>query len=437
MTDALDAALRAATLDDLAARRQRALAAPGRGLVLAAEPARAQRAAGPDEDARAVLGPDPDLEDALLRATRLAWATPVTGPLPEAERHRLEALPRAALPADRRVVLADAHLLARLTDDPEGEAEAIRQRLARVLPDGWRLAEGDAPRDDRRARIDRWARAAADAALDRRARALDAEAERLRVEGDATEADRAAVLDAAERTARAWLAGIRRATDELLVALRAFLAHLQADLPDQILAVEDRRAARRALAPWLAEVIDGWLRDAVGRANRELAASLGAVSPDVREAAALLVPDLHPDPIEAPGDWRARLGATATLGGGAGLLWAGLWVPGLLGVVGGLGWTAALRRAADDPGADALVQAGRQALRHLGRDAEALLAGQREAVERALDGLTDRRLQAWSARTQAARDGLAARTAALARARAELADARQRLDAAQPTPESA
>src|SRR5690606_1739063 len=80
-------------------------------------------------------------QDRLLGAHALLWATPLTAALGTWERKALTALDQAGAPMRRAVVLADAHLLARLSDDPEREGAEVHERVAALLPGGWDLQE--------------------------------------------------------------------------------------------------------------------------------------------------------------------------------------------------------------------------------------------------------------------------------------------------------
>ncbi len=99
----------------------------------------------------------------------------------------------------------------------------------------------------------------------------------------------------------------------------------------------------------------------------------------------LLVPSLQPSVAREDGAWGARLGATATLGGGVAMLFVGLWIPAALAVSGGLLWGALAERSRQARGRETLLDAARDAVRRLGRDADELLRDQLTALEAGLD----------------------------------------------------
>lgn len=353
--------------------------------------------------------PSPTLgtQDRLLGAHALIWATPLTAALGTWERKALTALEEAGAPARRLVVLADAHLLARLSDDPEREGAEVRERVAALLPDDWPLEEEGALAswlrsvdEDRGALVAERQSAVSRLLLHDALRNLDEQVARATEEVERVEellaAEDARLEEArrrGERAAAHMLGAMRRNTEQLLVDLRAFLVQLETDLPGQVDAIEDVDVVRRTIAHWLHHVVEAWMADRLADWRGQVLRELAEVHVDEAEIdrAELLVPALHPPPVRGEANWTSRIGATAAMGGGAALLVMGMWIPGLLAVTGGLAWSAFAQRSQEVATRRKLIETAIDAIRQMGSDAERLLRDQIVQLEEELDRLGDER----------------------------------------------
>lgn len=360
-----------------------------------------------DEDSEPV--PTLGTQDRLLGAHALLWATPLTAALGTWERKALTALDQAGAPQRRAVVLADSHLLARLSDDPEREGAEVHERVAALLPEGWDLQEenGVVPwlgaaedaRDvlaaERRAVVSGLLLTDALAGLEDQVQRATAELERveelLGAEDDRLEEARRR----GERAAAHMLGAMRRNTEQLLVDLREFLVQLETDLPHQVDAVDDVDVVRRTLAHWLHHVVEAWMSDQLATWRGRVLQELAEVHVDEAEIdrAELLVPALHPPPVRGEAHWTSRIGATAAMGGGAAMMLMGLWVPGLLAVAGGFAWSSFAQRSQEAATRKKLVETAVDAVRQMGHDAERLLADQIAQLEEELDHLGEERAE--------------------------------------------
>jgi hypothetical protein len=370
---------------------------------------------------------DPGVEDRLLGAHAVVWATPFTAPLGAEERRLMTELVASGAPSTRLVVVANLAALASVSDDPEGERQAILTRVRHLVPAGWSLVdEADAKDQLGRAsahteRIEarrvevarRLVGGARDAAL-RRAGEAAAQADAARVSAEACRADAGGALRTLERVSAHVLASVRRRSEGMLLELAGFFDGLHADVGPQIAAVSD--------------VVEGAIRDAVADWRAGVLADLDEVDVDrgALDAVGMVVPMLHPGAVRDDAGWStARIGATATLGGGVVLFLAGLWLPAVAAVGGGVVWGALAERAASENGQERLIEAARGAVRRLARDADAQLRAQLATMEVELARLADARaagheaaateqIAAWAAREQAARNHEAAARATVA-----------------------
>ena len=356
----------------------------------------------------------------------------------------LAALEDTGAPRRRAVVLADLHLLERLSDDPVREATDVRERVEALLPDGWTTLDGAgvegwiaASRQDRREllaarRLEVAQRLLRDG-VNRLGRDIAGE------EGSVAELDlllqrEDSVLQDAERAARRTaahlLSAVRRHTEELLVDLRGFLNTFEQELPAQILAVQDIGVVRRTLPHWLRRVVEDWMGHRLAAWRAGVVADLQEVGVDATQAASaeLLVPSLQPSIVRDNGGWGARLGATATLGGGVAMLFMGLWVPALVAVSSGLLWGAIGQRARDAKSREALVETAVSGVRQLGRDADGLLRDQLVHLETELDRLEEERSRALLEERGEARARLVARREARVARASELREVREVLE---------
>ncbi|MCO4744659.1 MAG: hypothetical protein KC912_07720 [Proteobacteria bacterium] len=388
---------------------RRDLAGPLRLLVLARDAAVARRLADDLEDAtwlidaRQVTEVSLGLLDDLLSVHAVIWATPAHAPLPSAERELLDALTTA--PEHRSVVLADRDLLARISDDPATEAEEIRARIAKLLPENWPLDASLTPNDELRAqRTQQVAGTLIDGALAK----LDQQADSVRTElaqvATLTEKEDEALERArrdAARVAAHVLAAMRRHTEQLLIDVRDLLVRVEQDLPAQLHDVDDLDLARRALPHWLQHVIDTALDQGLSTWRVAVLADLAELEVDAEttDQAELLLPTLHPPPFTRETGWGRRLAMTAALGGAALLAAAGLWVPTLLAVGSGFAWSTWAGDKDEADTRDALIDGASEALRGMGRDAERVLNEQIEAMAAEQAELQDERTEA-AARSQ-------------------------------------
>lgn len=358
-----------------------------------------------DDDAE----PAPTLgaQDHLLAAHVLLWATPLTAALGNWERQALTAMQQAGAPAQRAVVLADANLLERLSDDPEREGAEVRERVSALVPQGWRLDEesevgawlGELERQrpelvtERQRAVSRMLLLDALSGLDHRVERAVEELERVEALLEAEDAHLDEVRRRGERAAAHMLGAMRRNTEQLLVDLREFLVHIETDLPTQVEAVEEVDIVRRTLAHWLHHVVESWMSDRLATWRADVLRELLEVHVEGSEVqrAELLVPALHPPPVRGEANWTSRLAATAAMGGGAALLLMGLWVPGLLAVTGGAAWSTFAQRSEREASRKRLVETAIDAVRQMGTDAERLLRDQITQLEDELQGLGDER----------------------------------------------
>jgi len=347
-------------------------------------------------------------EDRLFGAHALVWATPLTAPLGAAERLFLPRI-AALAPARRVVVLADVHLLDQLSDDPAREASEVLDRLEGLVPEGWSLLEPDSLQswvDELRRDLPDLvgARSAEVAgillrdALERIEEACTRERSAIEeIEGLLAQED--AALDRirreGERTASHLLASMRRRTEELLLDLRAFLDGLHDDVRPQVEAIDELETVRRTLPHWVHHVVEGFLIDRLGQWRAEVLTDLriARVDPADAERASLLVPALHAAPLSSSGGWRQRLGVTAAVGGGAAMLFLGLWIPGVVALAGGLTWSALGRQARRSATREHLIDAACTAVRRMGEDADRLMRDQLLHMEAELAALGTERAQ--------------------------------------------
>lgn len=357
-----------------------------------------------DEEAEPSLG----AQDHLLAAHVLLWATPLTAALGSWERQALAALDAAGAPAQRAVVLADAHLLERLSDDPAREGAEVRERVTALVSEGWVLEEestvaawllGLVPRrpeivPERQRAVSRLLLLDALRGLDDRLGRAREELERVEELLAAEQAHLDQVRRRGERAAAHMLGAMRRNTEQMLVDLREFLVRLEADLPAQVEAVDDVDVVRRTLAHWLHHVVEAWMSDRLATWRADVLQELLEVQVDEAEIdrAELLVPALHPPPVRGEPNWTRRLGATAAMGGGAAMLLLGLWIPGLLAVTGGAAWSTFAQRSEREASRRKLVETAIDAIRQMGGDAERLLRDQITQLEEELRGLGEERV---------------------------------------------
>lgn len=357
-------------------------------------------------DAEASLG----AQDRLLGVHALLWATNLTAPLGAQERAAIEDLVSVGSPSRAAVVLADWHLLDKLSDDPESEGTEIRERAGNLLPEDWALMIPDelGPWVDE-ARGDLWqlvrerrstiSQMLLTDAVTRATSAIE-EAERslAEVQGlvDAEDAALEEIRTRGKRAATHLLSAVKRQTQRLQVDLGEFLHELEGRLPVEIESIEDLGLLRHALPHWLQHVVERWLGDRLGQWRADVSADLTdlPLTDDDLVRAELLVPAVQPPLIAGERDWTTRLGATAALGSGAALLMLGLWAPALLFVGGGLGFSALRTGARKARTRQALLESATLAVRQLGPELNKVLEDQVRATEDALGDLGDERAQA-------------------------------------------
>jgi len=373
--------------------------------------------------------------DRVLGCHAAVAATPYASALGSAEREALGLLARLGAPDRRVVLLVGRALVERLSDDPEAEAADVATRARQVAPEGWPVAEQerltdwvDATRAQRRAlALDqrrRFAELLLRDAHDRtRERAAATAAELARVDELLAAEDRA--LDEARRRGRRAaahvLGAVRRETERLLVDLQDFLLRLEEDIEPQLAAVDDLATLRRVTPHWLQHVVEHWMEQRLSTWRADVLADLAEVglSDDDTAHAELLVPALFPSPMRAEGGWAGRIGATVGLGGGAALALAGLWVPALVALTGGLAWSAFGTAARTAATRRKLHDAAVQAVRAMGSDAERLLRDQLRHVRTELDQLGEERASELARARATTRDDLAEQRAERARRRDE------------------
>jgi len=386
----------------------RDLDGPLRVGVASREPAVAQRLvkrlheAGTENIEWVTIQPEASLgvQDRLLGVHALVWATPVTAALSAGERDLLAEFEQTGAPDQRVIVLADAHLLERLSDDPVREGHEVRERLAALQPEGWALAEevevdpwlselrtnlGDLTRERKNdvshlLLDDTYARAVS--AVEK----CEAELAEVHTLLQAEDKALAEARRLGQRAAAHMLAAMRRQTEQLLVDLRDFLVELEGDLPGQVSAVAETDKVRRSLAHWLNHVVEQWMSERLSAWRLGVIRDLEEVhlsEADVTRAE-LLVPALHPSNLRGESNWGRRLGATAALGGGAALLLFGMWIPGIVALGGGIAFSAIGASSKDAATRQKLIETATDALRQMGTDAERLLSDQIKQLE---DGL--------------------------------------------------
>lgn len=415
--------LERAGLPDLAAALERISEQRRAGpsvLVISPDPARNARhaeslsAVAATITTQVVDGPVDPRDEHLLATDLLVWATPATAPLPKHERDLLASLDASGLPTVRAAMLADAALLARVSDDPETEAADVRARLAGLLPEGWavltdaeavgtHLAAIDRAAADPRIgeallRLGRERVAVSTAELDARIAALQ---ERLEEEEAAVETIRSGVSRAAARL----LAVARRHGDALVVDLHRFVEELQEALPAELQAMADARQTRTALPGWLQHVVETFLGERLADAHAAILSDLEGAElgeEDLREAV-MVLPAFDPELIDDDGDWRAKVAATGAVGGGAALLWYGAWLPGVIALTAGIAWTSVLRRTQADPSLDELVRDARGILRDLLRQADEAVQAHLANLEAHLGALAGQKADAASQASEALR----------------------------------
>ncbi len=319
--------------------------------------------------------------DQLLSSHAVVFLSSLTAPLGQREREALLELRDAGSPRNRWLILIDADLLDALSDHPERERAAITARARALLPAGWALLDGPFPSLESEHLRDRPLEVGR-ILLANRLDALRRElSDTIRIIDTLTEEQRSArnardrELRDARRRAAHTLGVIRRATERLEMDLGHFLLELEAQLGEQIEGVEDVELARRTLVPWLSHVVERWIDRRIQRWKEEVHRELQELELEDPVGLALVVPALHGPPVPGERDWRDRLGTTAAIGSAAALAVMGMWIPGLLALVGGLALSTALREPPEEDH-QRLVRAGRLALRQLGEDASGLLRAQ-------------------------------------------------------------
>ena len=347
-------------------------------------------------------------QDRLLGVHVLIWATPITAALGAGERALLEAFEGAGAPTKRAIVLADGHLLERLSDDPLREGREVRERLAALRPQGWEQVEEanvlswlDGLRADLdtliRARKVEVSRLLLEDTFRRSAEAVnqcESEFESIQTLLQAEDSALAEARHQGQRAAAHMLAAMRRHTEQLLVDLRDFLVVLEGDLADQVAAVNEVDRVRRSLAHWLHHVVERWMSERLADWRVGVLKDLKEVhlsEADVTRAE-LLVPALHPSTLRGEANWGRRLGATAAMGGGAALLLFGLWIPGAIALGSGIAFSALGSGSKEAATRKKLIETATEALRQMGVDAERLLSDQIQQLEEQLAQLGDDRV---------------------------------------------
>lgn len=345
--------------------------------------------------------------DRLLSVHALVWATPATAPLGAEERAGMVTIVEAGAPSHRIVFLADTEILARMSDDPEGEIADVLDRANALCGEDWGVETVESvgswigglqadkvglARSRRRAVANlllRDARQRAEQAIAQAAEEVTRVGSLLASEDERLDAERRK----GRRTAAHLLGAMRRHTEKLLVDLRTFLNGLERDLAGQVEAVGDVDVVRHTLPHWLHHVVEQWMANRLSTWRAEVLSDLVDLdlAPDDLARAELLVPALHASPVRTESGWSQRLGVTAAVGSGAAMMAFGLWIPGLLAVSGGLAWSAFGRRAAQASTLRALTQAATDAVRQMGQDADRLLRDQIATLENELDRLGEDR----------------------------------------------
>ena len=212
------------------------------------------------------------------------------------------------------------------------------------------------------------------------------------------------------RAAAHVLGAVRRETEQLLVDLQDFLLALEADLPAQVEAVDELATLRRVVPHWLQHVVESWIEQRLATWRSDVLTDLAEVglSEEDTAYAELLVPALFPTPVQVEGGWAGRIGATVGLGGGAALALAGLWLPALVAITGGLAWSALGNSARTAATRRKVLDAATTAVRAMGTDAQRLLRDQIRHVSDQLDQLGEERAGELAAARAEARDDLTA-----------------------------
>jgi hypothetical protein len=352
----------------------------------------------------------------------LLWATPAHAPLGGEERAAIEALTLAGAPNRAAVLLAEMHVLKRMSDDPEAETKEIKQRAQDLLGDAWQVLLPDeamawllqARKDlpdlviQRRGDVSRLLLVEARRSADSTLAAATEEVERIQALIRQEDADLDEVRRKGKRAAVHLLSAMKRQTERLIIDLAEFLTHLESVIPDEVASVPDLDQVQRALPHWLQHVTERWLGDRLGQWRLDVAQELEALplTSDDLVRAELLTPGLHPAPLARERDWTTRLGATAALGGGAALLLMGLWAPGLLAVGGGLGWSQLRHAAREGRSRTALTESAIVAVRQLGAEATSVLQDQVDHAQESVADLGEERAAALEVERASTRDEL-------------------------------
>jgi hypothetical protein len=370
------------------------------------------------------------------------WVTPWTAALSTTERDLLAEARQAGAPQAFALALDGGHLLERMSDDPDRERLEVLSRLAALeagpardlrevedLLDAWRGAQPELSAAQR-AKVGALLRAEVQGRLASEAEAMQRQARLVQDQLDHLEGEVAEARSRALRVVNHLAASVRRHTAELLIDLRNWLITLEADLPAQIAAVPDTEALRRALPHWLQHLVEQWMIDRLGSWRAAVLADLRDLELDPASApvAELLVPALHPGPLEAEADWTRRLGTTAALGGAAALFAFGQWAPGLVLLGAGLAFSSVRRGASEAQSRDRLRQTAEQALRALAADAPASLDAQLASLLSSLEAWPAQVEQGARAERAAAMGPLRERLEQAQGRRRSLLDRLQRLD---------
>jgi hypothetical protein len=382
-------------------------------------------------------------QDRLLGVHVLIWATPITAALGAGERDLLETFEHSGAPTERALVLADGHLLERLSDDPLREGREVRERLTALRPDGWDQVEEakvlswlDSLRADlgdlTRTRKRDVSRLLLEDTFSRSRDAVtqcQAELEKIQALLHAEDSALADARHQGQRAAAHMLAAMRRHTEQLLVDLRDFLLVLERDLPEQVAAVAEVDQVRTSLAHWLHHVVERWMSERLADWRIGVLKDLKEVhltEADVTRAE-LLVPALHPSTLRGEANWGRRLGATAAMGGGAALLLFGMWIPGVIALGSGIVFSALGSGSKEAATRKKLIETAIEALRRMGVDAERLLSDQITQLEEQLAQLGEDRVAAEEAEQEPRRAELAEHGQRYARRLDELSSIRDAL----------
>lgn len=341
-------------------------------------------------------------EEAILGCHAVVWLTPYPVALGHEERDALATL-APVLPQERAVVLADRALLARLSDDPDREAEDVRARVRALMP-SWEVLDEGAIEAITAWDADRDGRVRAVSALflsrshDRLAAALaDEEAAIASIEADIAgiaERIRRASEDGT-RIASHTGAAMRRHGADLLVSLRTFLLAFEDDLVAQATTFPDVDTLRRVLPHYIQHVVSTQISDRLAVWRAGVFADLGEVGVDASALGVeLLLPMLPPSPLRGETDWTRRIALSAAVGGGIALALVGLWIPAAAVLAGGLGWSAFGRDAREIETRDKLIASARGAVRQVAGDADRVLSDQIAQVEADLSRLPAERAEA-------------------------------------------